>query len=601
MSVELESASLAPGPRTARRWPRACVAALVALLALKLVWVAALPICARWALLDDALFVRQAYAVCHGDWLGPYDHVTLIKGPFYALFIALCHVLHLPLSLAQHLLYSAMCVLAVVALRPLIRSTGLLVLIFGLCLFNPLSFHTWTLSGVTREGIYPALSGLVLVCAAAMLIRRDGPVKRLALWALALGLALGAFWLTREEGLCLLPSLLLLVAAGVWPTLRSRPPDMGLRLAAWLLPFGITGVLTLAVCALNRAHYGVFTVTELKHPDFTAAYGALARVGQGQYQEYVVLPKVARLRLYDLSPAFRELQPYLDGDRRVRRKAYGPQVESAPGEIRGGVFLWTLREAVKCARHCGSAPEALAYYRRLAQEVNAACDQGLIPCGAPCASLTPPWNPAYRDVLFRNACEALSSLVTWNGFRSQLPYSGGEPWQRALFQSMTGSTLTASLPAEARGLRGRERAGERNARRAAVDDALHAGSEGAGARLELLSLLGFVFQRATPLLVLAAVAAWGLQCAAVLRGRRSPLLLVSGALLLALVVRLALLVYIQATSFDAFIPRYMAPLGPLLLLFCGVSLAGAAQALAVWRRPAGVAGHTEGALRPAPR
>jgi hypothetical protein len=60
--------------------------------------------------------------------------------------------------------------------------------------------------------------------------------------------------------------------------------------------------------------------------------------------------------------------------------------------------------------------------------------------------------------------------------------------------------------------------------------------------------------------------------------------LVSSALVLAIGVRLVLLAYIDATSFPALNARYMAPLTPLLLLFCGVSLAGAARAAAAWRR-----------------
>jgi hypothetical protein len=564
------------------------VAALVGMLAVKLVWAGGLPMSARWAVYDDALFVRQAYSIAQGEWLGSYTLGALMKSPMYPLFIALCHALHVPLSLAQHLLHAGACVLMLVALRPLIPSTAVLVLSFGLCLFDPLSFHTALLSGVIREGIYPALALLALVSAAAMLIRRDAPVRRLSAWATGFGVALGAFWLTREEGVWLLPSVALLVAVGIALTIRSRPRDAPARLAVWLLPFSIAGAMVLGVCALNRARYGVFAVNELKLPQFEAAYGALSRVGQGRFQQYVVLPRASRQLLYEQSPAFRELAPFFEGPQGERWELHGPRTKATQGEIYGGWFWYALRDAVESAGHGASAPEALAYYGRLAAEVNAACDQGRIPCGPPWVSLAPPWHPSYAAVLWRTVGEALQHLVTWRGFRAHIPFSGGTQGQYGLFQEMTRSALTPPLPEEVLPLRGRAQRTERDAPQLAHETPQDAGDSSgwSGVRVDLLEVLGPVFQRGVPLLVLVAAAAWGLAWWALFSGQRDvwPLLLVSSALVLAIGVRLVLLAYIDATSFPALNARYMAPLTPLLLLFCGVSLAGAAPAAAALRR-----------------
>ncbi len=37
---------------------------------------------------DDLLFIRLAQNLAQGQWLGPYDNLTLSKGPFYPLWIA---------------------------------------------------------------------------------------------------------------------------------------------------------------------------------------------------------------------------------------------------------------------------------------------------------------------------------------------------------------------------------------------------------------------------------------------------------------------------------------------------------------------------------
>ena len=52
---------------------------------------------------DDQLFVKLADSLVSGQWLGPYDQLTLAKGPLYSLWIALVFLIGLPLGLAQQL------------------------------------------------------------------------------------------------------------------------------------------------------------------------------------------------------------------------------------------------------------------------------------------------------------------------------------------------------------------------------------------------------------------------------------------------------------------------------------------------------------------
>jgi hypothetical protein len=59
---------------------------------------------AGWTL-DDALYTKLAQSLLQGEWLGPYEMLTLSKGPGYPLFIAAAYKLHLPLKLAEHLVH----------------------------------------------------------------------------------------------------------------------------------------------------------------------------------------------------------------------------------------------------------------------------------------------------------------------------------------------------------------------------------------------------------------------------------------------------------------------------------------------------------------
>jgi hypothetical protein len=56
---------------------------------------------------DAYLFVWQAAHIIEGLWLGEYNYLTLIKGPFLSIWMALMFYLGIPFLLSQHLLYVA--------------------------------------------------------------------------------------------------------------------------------------------------------------------------------------------------------------------------------------------------------------------------------------------------------------------------------------------------------------------------------------------------------------------------------------------------------------------------------------------------------------
>src|SRR5574340_1696653 len=71
------------------------------------------------AVADDRLLLILSESLLHGNWLGPYGPFTLVKGPFYPLWIAAVYKGGIPLLFAQQLLYILACAVLVVALKPL--------------------------------------------------------------------------------------------------------------------------------------------------------------------------------------------------------------------------------------------------------------------------------------------------------------------------------------------------------------------------------------------------------------------------------------------------------------------------------------------------
>ncbi len=409
------------------------------LIALASLWLrAGFPISAITnAIHDDALFIRAAAALRAGHWLGPYDNLTLLKGMFYPLFIALASLLAVPLNLAEQLAYLGASALVAGFLRRVTGSGALGLACFAALAFNPVVWEP-ALGQVFRDALYLSQALAVIALAADLAFPPPGR-RRVWLTAVALGAMLAAFWLTREEGVWLLPALAVVLAAGL---IGGARPLRRRRAAA--SPLAVTGVtfaaLLLTVACINWRTYGVFVDNEVKAAPFRHAFGALARVGQDQWRPLVVFPSDARARAYQVSPAARELAPYLEGAGGAAWHRISCEVSATPGcpEILSGWFWLALRDAVSAAGHGGSARDARAYYLRLASEIDAACDAREIPCGPPRASVQPIFHWSLVPEAARRALILLRHLLTFNGGQVGSPPSIGPRAGYARFVEMAG-------------------------------------------------------------------------------------------------------------------------------------------------------------------
>ncbi len=519
------------------------------------------------AIYDDRLFITLSDHLLNGAWLGPYNNLTLMKGPMYSIWMALNFWIGWPLLFTQHLFYIAACAVFVAAARPVVRGRALRLLLYAALLFNPASF---LVTRILRSGIYVPLTLMVVACAAGIAFRLPKRAAGLAPWCLGLGLSLGAFWLTREEGAWILPSAILLIGAGLLAAWRRG--TLRARRVVWLLlvPALWAGAVG-SVCAINRRAYGVFAIVEMKTPEYKAAYGALTRVTPADFHPYLPVAREVRQRIYAVSPAFAELEPFLEGDIGRRWAALGAGVSgfsADSGEIPGGLFFWAFRDSVSAAGHADAAPETLAYYDRLAREVNAACDDGRLEAGPPHASQL---QPLRREHL-RLALEALVSSHIPNLFSFYaLPdwASTGSDEELVVFEDITWERLS---------LTGDRRRSTAHLPRQSLQDAR---------RLAALSKWVSLYRALAPFAMGLGLIGLG----AVLFLRRPPGLLwtLNLALLGGILARLAMLSLLSATSFPATGVWYMTPAMTLLVPFCVLSIADAALALRdrLRRRPAG--------------
>jgi hypothetical protein len=409
---------------------------------------------------DDALLIRTARYLRSGDWLGPYDNLTLAKGMFYPLFICAASFVAIPLKIAEQAAYLAASALTAELVRRRAGNPRLALILFALLAFNPVLWNV-ALARVIREGLYVSLSlALVTLTIVIAFPTRAGGRGRSVFQGFCLGLIGGAFWLTREEGIWLLPALAVVVVVALIGILR---PDWVPRSERWVFPrrsdhfkaialrFAVAVTVFCAadglVAEINYRHYGIFETTEFRAKSWLHAYGALARIQHNEWQHYVPFPTDARQRAYSVSPAARELAPFLEGPLGESWRIEGcSHVDIAScSEVPSGWFGWELRDAMTAAGHYGSAVEAMHFYDRLADEIDVACDRGRIDCLPPRATQLPPFRWEYVAETVRSAKATAKVLFTMgDGQVGSAPSVGSRQKVKALADFIGGDVSPSS-------------------------------------------------------------------------------------------------------------------------------------------------------------
>jgi hypothetical protein len=525
---------------------------------------------------DDALWAKLAGHLLDGDWLGPYDKLTLAKGPAYPLFVAGAYELHLPLKLAEHLLHMAAGALMGVALWRVCGSRVVGLAAYGLIALDP-AYLGAPAAKVTRESFYGSLclllvAGVLLLLTSVPALVRRGPawsVPTVAVAGAGLGVVGAAYHLCRDERLWLVPALVIAAAAGLARWRAEGPVRVahGLVVAGALVAAAVAFAASVhAVTSRNDRAYGTTVASGLVDGQFARALAQWQRVDVGPHRQYVPVSRAQREAVYEMSPAAAELAPHLEGDV-TAWFVHGCRAQQICDDYTGAHFAWALRDAALGAGHMTSGAETERFFGEIAGDIAAACEQDL-PCIAPGIGGMPPRERISEQALVRSFGDALDYLLTYEVARPDRGASGGRAW--------------ASMVRPLRGIDDRD---------AYISDEARA------------------LDRQEPVEVLMVIYRWGARVGAVLAlaglvagvataaGRRRPAaVLACGAMLVAVASRLAVLAIVDATAYPAArIGVYVLPGVDFLVVFVAVGtwlLVTSARATLAARRPSADAAGT---------
>lgn len=342
---------------------------------------------------DGLLFARLGRNLVAGNWLGDFDLLTLAKGPGYPFFIALAHGFRVDLKVAEQIVHLCACAAVALAVLVCTRRTWAATAGFAFLALDPSNFGANS-ADVMRDNLFASLGVLVLALGfltAVSVVRRSRWVW-LVLGAVSTGVVGAAYWLTREEGVTILPPLAVTLLGVLAITWRSRRRDGGPRHRSWrgiarpvvatVLVAVCAGVPLYAVGAVNEARYGVPLLNDQGEGTFLRAYADWTRVDAGPRPARVPIDADQREAVYRVSPAARELRQSLE-DPENQWRGFGCAAETADEcEYAGGWMIWALREAAAARGHFDTAADAQAFFGRLSDDIEAACGDGRLTCSA---------------------------------------------------------------------------------------------------------------------------------------------------------------------------------------------------------------------------
>ena len=322
---------------------------------------------------DDAWFISNAQSIMRGEWLGHFNQMTLIKGLGYSYFLIVNNLLGTPITLTLALLYAIACFYLVYVLKESGLPKLVAQILFALLIFQPALFPT----RIIRDNIYFSLflisfSGLIY----AGLLKKE---KYRILTIAFSGLCFGLFWMTREEGVWIIPGFSLVVLYFLF-TQRKENKELSLRIRLFSIYFLIALIPPFTTALINYNYYGTFKNVDVKSSSFTKVLSALYKVDTGEEIQYLPVSQKKREAIYKVSPSFRELKPYFENTGKGWTDAGCAIYKNTCGDYAGGWFMWALRDGASSLGYYKHPALASKYYERITEEVNLACNNATLSC-----------------------------------------------------------------------------------------------------------------------------------------------------------------------------------------------------------------------------
>ncbi|MHB8908663.1 MAG: hypothetical protein ACYDAA_07270 [Syntrophales bacterium] len=359
---------------------------------------------------DDSLYLSRAFHLLMDGGLGPYDGRLLVKLPGISLWLAANRLLGIPYLLSINLLFAAAGIYFISALRRLNVNRPLLLLVFGLYLFNPVTISDqWFHIG--RESL--SIDLLVLMLASMLFALVHLQEKRLPIMHLIILAAVFSFAvMVREEDRLLYALLGMFVALVLWmfwPIFRrlSWTSRSGVLVLVFL-PFLLALAVNFAMRSHVERHYGVPLLYDFGEGEFPRLIAAIRSVESLKDNRHVMVTQEALGKIRIAVPAF---APVIDRLPAPSQTSYSCKRFNVCDEWTNGWELFWIKDAAFASGLTPTLPASQAYFRRIRLEIERACQDGRLKCGDKGQGLFPPFESRWTRAFLLEMSGVLNMMT----------------------------------------------------------------------------------------------------------------------------------------------------------------------------------------------
>ena len=398
------------------KWVAVAIAFLAVIAKLILAWGQYATVYPPLAPIDDHLMFTAAQNIVAGNWLGEYGHLTISKHMFFAVWLALLHILKVPYMAGNMALWSFASGVAVVALKPVLSKNWQRLFMFLGLLCNPAMSAQYA-TRIYRDAIFPSLCLLFVAGIVAVGLRYKEKISSWMGWLVTYGISFGCIYLCREDGIWIMPFFAAAFVVVIIFLAIENQKGVFKKAVIMLLPFVLSAGIISGYCYMNYIHYGRFIVSDFTSGEFKAAYGALTSLQQNNWHPLVSVPRDVREDVYKVSPSFAQLEDNI-------KSGWIENSWKNQHDFSSGSFYWALRESVAQDGYYKEACTAKEFYEQLTNEIQTAVNEGKLKTSNGSAklrkSVTPPIKMEYvPDVL----AETLAGFKTVVFFQQCTPYA----------------------------------------------------------------------------------------------------------------------------------------------------------------------------------
>jgi len=371
------------------------------LILIKLALVSDLAVQMIFAPHDEGLYISRAYHLLVDGTYGPYDARLLVKVPGISLLLAAVRRLGIPYLIFLNLLYASAGLYMLEALRRRRLDHRLLLAMFALFLFNPLTLEQQWIR-ILRDDADTAL--LPLFFTAMVFIFQGVQRRQLAFFScLLLSVVFALGLLMREESMLAYVSLLAFDAILVW---KARSSGWTKTLSGrWALALLLILPLALGAYGKSRArafavkHYGRPILHEMSEGEYPKLIASMRSVSPGT-NRLVMITQEALAKMRQAVPA---LVPVID---RLPAPGTGPDNYSyerfgISDEWTSGWLVFWIKDEAYAAGLTPDLVKAQDYFREARTAIDAACQDGRLVCHRDGDGFLPPFHLKWTSAFFQ--------------------------------------------------------------------------------------------------------------------------------------------------------------------------------------------------------